>query len=185
MEDTFYYDPTSPSALRWKRSSYSGKSNGKLQVSQGDIAGSLNGSSQYEVWFEGRLQQCHRIVYQLEVGPISDGKIIDHINGDRSDNKIENLRVVDYITNSRNRKKSVKNRTGITGVYQDLNKRGELVGYVASWQLLEGYKRDYKRFSFSTYGEDALNAAKWWRELMIDFLNADGAGYTPNHGLRE
>lgn len=182
MKDTFYYDATSPSGLRWARTSYSGRSNGKPQAIKDEPAGSLNNSGHYEVWFRGRLQQCHRIVYELEVGQIPEGKIIDHVDGDRSNNKVENLRVVDYAVNARNRKKSVKNTTGVTGVYPD-KKKGELVGYCASWQNLDG-SRSTKRFSFVRYGDEAFEAAKWYREVMIDFLNADGAGYTDDHGKR-
>lgn len=184
MKQTFYYDPSSPSGLRWARDSFSGKGNKKLQVIAGSVAGSLNQSGQYEVWFEGRLHQCHRIVYQLCIGELPDDKLIDHIDGNRSNNKIENLRIADYKTNARNRKKSIKNTTGVTGVYPDVSsKTKELIGYCASWQNLDG-TRSTKRFSIKQYGDDCLNAAKWWREMMIDFLNADGAGYTEDHGKR-
>lgn len=182
ISETFIYDENSPSCLKWARDSYSG--NGKLQVSKGDYAGSLNKSGQYEVWYQGRLQQCHRLVYELHKGPIAEGMLIDHIDGNRSNNLISNLRTVDYKINSRNRKKSIANKTGVTGVYQCFDKQKNLVGYIASWQLTEGYKSDSKRFTFKEYGEDALNAAAYWRDMMIDFLNADGAGYTEDHGIR-
>lgn len=184
MKDTFYYDPTSPSCLRWARTSYSGRGNKKPQALKDDPAGSLNGRGQYEVFFNGRLYQCHRIVYEITVGEIPEGILIDHIDGNRSNNLIDNLRLADYTLNARNRKKSSKNTTGITGVYPDISsKTKQLTGYCASWQEIDG-RRSTKRFSIKQYGEDCLNAAKWWRELMIDFLNADGAGYTEDHGKR-
>lgn len=184
LKETFYYSEESPSGLKWARDSYSGKSNGKLQAAKGQDAGSYNGSGQFEVWFQGRLQQCHRLVYELVVGEIPEGMIIDHINGNRSDNRVENLRVVTFKTNARNRKMSNKNVSGVTGVYMLYNKAAEHSGYTASWQALEGYKRYTKRFTFAEYGDEALQAAKWWREVMIDFMNADGAGYTADHGKR-
>lgn len=173
MRETFCYDESCPSHLRWLCTREKGKP-----------AGSLNGSGQYEVYFEGRLQQAHRIVYQMMVGEIPDGHVIDHINGDRSDNRPSNLRAVTPMVNARNRKKSVVNTSGKTGVYPFKNKQGVVIGYRASWQLLDGYKRQSKLFTFSKYGEDALNAAAYWRGIMIDFLNADGAGYTEDHGTR-
>lgn len=184
MKETFLYDPTSPSGLVWARNSFSGKLNKKLQSKLGEPAGSLNQNGQYEVWYEGRLHQCHRIVYELCVGEIPEGMFIDHIDGNRANNCIENLRVVDFKINARNRKKSSKNTTGVTGVYPDVNSRTkQLLGYVASWQNLDG-TRSIKRFPLKDYGEDCIDAARWWRELMIDFLNADGAGYTDDHGKR-
>lgn len=38
--------------------------------------------------------RVHRIVYQTFVGPIPDGWVIDHINGDKSDNRLENLQCI-------------------------------------------------------------------------------------------
>lgn len=181
VEDVFYYSEESKSGLKWARDSYSG--NGKLQTTNGADAGSLNNSGQYEVWFNDRLHQVHRLVYILHHSVLAEDALIDHINGNRSDNRIENLRVVDYMINSRNRKMSCKNTTGHTGVYPIHSKKGVLTGYAASWQLLQGYKRDTKRFSFKDC-EDPLGAAIWWRGMMIDFLNADGAGYTKDHGKR-
>lgn len=45
--------------------------------------------------------------------------MIDHINGDKEDNRLINLRECDHRTNGRNCKRSVKNTSGITGVRMD------------------------------------------------------------------
>jgi hypothetical protein len=45
---------------------------------------------------------------------------IDHINGDPSDNRIENLRHVSHATNLRNCKLSKNNSTGFMGVWLDM-----------------------------------------------------------------
>jgi len=42
---------------------------------------------------------------------------IDHINGDKSDNRWRNLREVDHETNTRNAKLSIMNKSGILGVH--------------------------------------------------------------------
>lgn len=39
-------------------------------------------------------EYCHRIVWEMHCGKIPEGYEIDHINHDRSDNRIENLRLV-------------------------------------------------------------------------------------------
>jgi hypothetical protein len=41
---------------------------------------------------------------------------IDHIDGDRANNKIENLRLCDKTQNARNRKRCKRNTTGVKGV---------------------------------------------------------------------
>ncbi|MGU3904773.1 HNH endonuclease [Escherichia coli] len=51
-------------------------------------------------------------------GDIPEGMEIDHINGIRHDNRIENLRLVKKSANQRNRiKLSKNNSSGISGVY--------------------------------------------------------------------
>ena len=44
----------------------------------------------------------HRLVFETFVGTISDELEIDHINGDRGDNRLSNLRVVSHSENQRN-----------------------------------------------------------------------------------
>lgn len=46
----------------------------------------------------------HRIVWELFYGPIPDGMFIDHINGVKDDNRIENLRLATNQQNQFNRK---------------------------------------------------------------------------------
>jgi hypothetical protein len=41
---------------------------------------------------------------------------MDHVNGCRDDNRIENLRLASHLENAQNRKKSKANTSGFTGV---------------------------------------------------------------------
>lgn len=57
-----------------------------------------------------------RVIYEMKNGKIPDGMVIDHINGNSLDNRIQNLRVVNLRQNARNRKVNSTNTSGITGV---------------------------------------------------------------------
>ena len=58
----------------------------------------------------------HRVVWQMVYGEIPSGMEIDHINGNRSDNRIENLRIVTPTENARNHGISKRNKSGVVGV---------------------------------------------------------------------
>ena len=60
---------------------------------------------------------AHRLAWFIVNKRWPDGQI-DHINGDRSDNRIANLRVVDQSGNSQNRRtKQKNNQSGFFGVH--------------------------------------------------------------------
>lgn len=58
---------------------------------------------------------AHRLIWAIQTGawPEQD---IDHINGDRADNRWGNLRAVDRKTNSRNARRRSTNTSGMMGV---------------------------------------------------------------------
>lgn len=59
---------------------------------------------------------AHRIIWEMTNGEIPDGLFIDHINGNRRDNRIENLRLVTQKVNSMNSSLRFDNKSGVTGV---------------------------------------------------------------------
>lgn len=65
---------------------------------------------------------AHAVAYLLMTGGWPDGQM-DHINGDSTDNRWENLRVVSRTQNMRNRAVSRRNRTGVPGVFRLRNGR--------------------------------------------------------------
>ena len=76
-------------------------------VKVGQRAGSVCKDGYRRVRVNGKRPMEHRVIYEMHHGPIPKGFEIDHINGDRSDNRIENLRVATPSENQHNQK-SVK-----------------------------------------------------------------------------
>lgn len=64
----------------------------------------------------------HRVAWAIDRGAWPDSDI-DHINGDRSDNRIVNLREATDTENGRNRGKNKNNRSGYKGVSKFKNEK--------------------------------------------------------------
>ena len=183
VADLYYYSEDVPSCLRWKINRYSGRGHGKLQVMAGTLAGKLNHDGYWMVSDgEGRrggYLLAHRVVWELHNSTIPEGMCIDHIDGDLSNNKINNLRCISQAENTRNSRKRERNLTGVTGVSYDDTKHPRFRALV---NRLDGGNW-YKSFSTNKYGYDeAFRLACEWREKMILELNAQGAGYSERHG---
>lgn len=141
MDEWFYIDPECPSGLRWK------KQRPRSRSRAGDQAGSIlqktNNKKYWQVKLFDTVFKVHRIVYLLKNGSIDRNKVVDHIDGDGTNNKVENLRLVTYFENahnkvvSQNKKLSVKNvkesRRFYFGVF-------EVMGEIVS---LKVEKKDY------------------------------------------
>lgn len=72
------------------------------RVRKGSVAGTTSKQRYSRICFKGREYKVHRIVYEMHNGCIPVDAVIDHINRDISDNRIENLRVVNQKVNSQN-----------------------------------------------------------------------------------
>lgn len=104
----------------------------------GQVAGHVDSKHRYRVIrFLGRLTMAHRIAWLYVHGVWPSGDI-DHINGVRDDNRIENLRDVSRSANLQNqRQASRNNKCGMLGV--SLHK--ETGKFVA--QIMAGRKQKY------------------------------------------
>ena len=108
--DFLVYDVTSPSFLRWKISP-------SRNVRAGSPAGHFGSyHGYYRVKFGGQDVLAHRIVWVLHNGPIPQGMQIDHIDGDRTNNDVRNLRLASVSQNLQNQKCSVRSTSGVKGL---------------------------------------------------------------------
>ena len=105
---------------------------------------------------------AHRIIWKMATG--HDPLDIDHINGNRGDNRLINLRSVTRKTNLRNLSMSRRNKSGIIGVHAV---RG------GKWNAQ--IKRNGKSVSLGTFPTklEAANARR---------LASQNAGFHENHG---
>jgi hypothetical protein len=82
----------------------------------GDVAGCPDGHGYKVTRVEDKLYSNHRLIWLLHHGYFPEHQI-DHINRIRTDNRIENLREVSQVCNSRNCKQRTDCSSGVTGVY--------------------------------------------------------------------
>lgn len=108
FSEFFFYDPSSPSGLVWKR-------NKQPCIKAGQIAGKIDGDY-YRIWFNGKRYRAHRIVWLIKTKswPI---ECIDHIDHNTLNNKIENLRECTRGENKQNERIRKDNKCGYKGVY--------------------------------------------------------------------
>lgn len=110
--ELFSYAPDT-GVLTWKKEVKCGATR---VAPAGTVAGCLDGEG-YLVARTGRTgYRIHRLAWMLYYGEWPKGAI-DHIDGDRANNRIANLRVATNSENAQNQRKAMKhNKLGILGV---------------------------------------------------------------------
>lgn len=175
-------DEESPSGIVWNQDRYAGEGYLILMAEEGEVAGSPS-SGYWLVCKDDEKLACHRIVFCLHNGvDLTPDEQIDHVDGNPLNNRIENLRKVANTGNSRNRRKRVDSKTGVTGVCLRANNSGRKY-YQAYWSGLDGKQKYGKRYYTDVLVDtEALQSATTDRSNAISQLNASGAGYTIRHG---
>jgi len=157
LNHLFTYDPTSPSSLRWNNPI-------SRQMRRGDVAGAKNSDGYYQVSISCKRYRVHRIIYKMHHDTCIVDSVIDHVNRDRSDNKIDNLRRCTSAENQRNYGLLERNTTGSAGVRKARHgkwhasisvagKRKHLGYYVKKSDAISARKNAEREF----YGEFAPN----------------------------
>lgn len=105
------------------------KKRSKNDSGVGKQFGYLDGRGYLHSSLLGRKYKLHRLAWMYVYGAMPIGQI-DHINGNRTDNRICNLREVNQIQNSANIRK-VRSLSGYKGVYPLRDKYGVIISWVA------------------------------------------------------
>lgn len=126
---------------------------------KGDLAGSLDDKGYRVIRLNRVLYRAHRLVWLLHTGDLPE--VVDHINHDRTDNRIENLRAVTLSENNANMDMRSDNRSGFKGVsfHKGSNKwvaklKGRTLGYFASPELASEAYTNAARAEFGVHFND-------------------------------
>jgi|JI10StandDraft_1071094.scaffolds.fasta_scaffold354168_2 hypothetical protein len=115
--------------------------------------------------------RAHRLAWVIVYGTIQN-ETIDHINQNRADNRIENLRSVSRLINQRNKLRNKNNTSGAVGVCFDkrrglwhaqatVNYRKYHIGYFADFISAEMASREFRvKNSFTENHGRVLSAAE-------------------------
>ena len=130
----------------------------------GDAIGSINGTGYRRVGIGGKYYAEHALVFLMHHGYIPSE--IDHINGDRADNRIENLRAVTRSQNQYNKGKCRNNTSGHRGVSWhkptgkwavriSLNNRNKSMGYYDDLELAAFIAEETRLKYYGQYAKEA------------------------------
>ncbi len=156
-ERLFHYDPETGNLIR--RITVGSRSR------EGDVAGHHLHHGYRAVGINSVKYLVHRVVWLIIHGEFPP-KEIDHINGDKSDNRLTNLRAVSRHENNRNLKLSKRNTSGVIGVSYD-KRRNKWIARIQSEACTQKSLGEFQNKS------DAIEAR---RLANIKY------GYHANHG---
>jgi hypothetical protein len=164
LEKIIAYDPNTGKA--WWRVTIAPR------AKAGEEIGHVTCEGYRRVKIKGRMYLVHRLIWKLTYG-VWPSYEIDHIDGDRLNNKLSNLRDVPKAMNQRNSRLRADNFSGLVGVRQ--------VYYPTKYWVAQWFdgKRKNKWFSVSKYGDETA------KEMAIQYRAArvrELGGYTERHG---
>jgi hypothetical protein len=151
LKELFNYDPDTGNLI-WKAS------RGRIKINS--IAGYLMPTGYIRIGINYKHYYAHQLIWLWCKGILP--KELDHINNNKSDNKLSNLRLCNRIQNQRNTKAYKNNSTGYKGVYFFYKKFRARLFYNGKHINLGG---------FNTAKEAHLAYCKKGKELYGEFFN--------------
>lgn len=152
-------------SLIWKarpRSHFKSEKGWKISLARnaGKVAGHYHKTNNYlEVRVDDHLYKGHRLIYKLVSGEEPVG-MVDHADGDVTNNRFENLRIATSQENARNASKRPRNASSI---YKGVaNENGKWASYIT-------VDDKYVRSFFDTELEAALDYDNSAKELFGEF----------------
>ena len=157
LKEILDYDPET-GIFRWKVSK-------NQHAKIGEVAGTLHPSGYRYVKINEKPYPEHRLAWLYVYGKWPED-MIDHINGFKDDNRIENLREATRSENFCNRTKYNNNTSGIKGVcWHKISKK---------WQARIRINNKNKHLGLFDSPEEAYEAyCKAAKELHGEFANCD------------
>jgi len=178
IKEKYRYDPTSPSGLVHLRPN-------RLH---GKRAGTLTFLGYWKVGVKYNRKKfdlrAHRVIFLLCTDVDIDTLDVDHIDNNRANNNIENLRACTKSQNNLNRKKTPPTNTGIKGLIENTKHR-HFAARVTSERKSHRKIFRYSENSTSAHKEEVkAEAIAWLREtrerLHGDYANHGGEGAVPS-----
>jgi len=105
------------------------------RVPKGSKVSGVNSLGYLRVRIDGECYMAHKVVWLYHYGYLPE--MLDHIDGDPGNNRIENLRLCTKTTNGYNAKLSKRNSTGLKGLTWNKVNKNWRCGFHANGERVE------------------------------------------------
>jgi hypothetical protein len=137
---------------------------GNSRVKVGRTAGSISGKGYINIKFKQKTYLAHRLIYLYHHGYLPE--VLDHINGFKTDNRIENLREATASQNQHNRVLNANNTSGYKGVtfnklrnkWQAKVKTNNVYKHLGLFEDIEDAAMAVSKYRLEVHGEFAKHA---------------------------
>jgi hypothetical protein len=158
LRELLHYEPDT-GLFRWKLNC-----RGKVKV--GSVAGTSNGKGYIAIRVNGEKFVAHRLAWALYYNQDPGAIEIDHIDKNKSNNKIINLRLASHKRNGANSGPRKNNKLGVKGVQYEngkfragIEKNGKQY-YLGCYDTIEEASNVYWAVAEELYGEFAHEKCK-------------------------
>lgn len=120
----------------------------------GKIAGSLGGAGYLHIGINAKLHKIHRLIYFMYHGKCD--MRVDHIDGNKLNNSVANLRLVSKYQNQWNTRLMKTNKSGVKGVCWSPSRR--------AWWAQCGFNGVNHKLGYFSTIEEATEVVRAFRE---------------------